>query len=136
MVVVHAPRGGESFEDSAKRFEGDRGVNQENAQLSALCPAKPCRTVDKFDKETYPSEGGGHGMILQFERPRPTVTGIALETFPIPPPADRTGGYMPDDYVARFPGNLYYTILLDTAVSILPQANQSFADFLKTMRVD
>jgi hypothetical protein len=136
LVVVHAPLAGESFEDSAKRFEGDRGVNQENAQLAALCPVKPCRTADKFDKETYPSEGGGHGIILQFERTQPQVTGIALETFPMPPPTDRDITYRPNDYIARFPGNLYYTFLLDSAVSILPQASQSFTDFLKTVHVD
>jgi hypothetical protein len=60
-----------------------------------------------------------------------------LEPFPTPPPADRKTPYFRlPDYIARFPGNIYYTVALDSTVSILPKANEDFITFVKSIRTD
>ena len=136
LVMSHAELPGDSFPEYAAHVE-PKGEKQDNPQLQALCGYPNCRTADIFDKDMYPKEGGGHALSLQFERPQPQIAGIALEPFPIPPPKDRKTPYFSlPDYIARFPGNIYYTIAIDTTVSILPKANEDFITFVKSIRTD
>ena len=136
VVMAHMAVPGDSFVGYATLIEGKRGAELDNRQLRALCTFANCITADMFDAHAYPTEGGGHGYIMQFERSRPSNPGFALETSPIPPTADSTGAFRSPDYLARFPGAIYYSILLDSAVSILPKANEDFVTFVKSIRTD
>lgn len=135
-IVAHAESASDMFADYAENLEGKRGVKVGNPQLKALCPVANCRTSDIFDRSLYPSEGGAHAWLLQLDRAQPPVSGIALEPGPRRFSTADSGNHRPPNYLARFPGNIYYSILLDSAVSILPQANPMFTDFVKTIRVD
>jgi len=137
-VIAHVERPRDSFAEYAEHLEGSGGAAQQNSSLSTLCPVAKCRAADLFDQKLYPGEGGGHGYLLQFERSRPEWSGIALETQPISLASvpDKITTFRTPDYVARFPGNIYYSFLLDSATSILPEAQKEFQIFMKTVRVD
>ncbi|HEY8969117.1 MAG TPA: hypothetical protein VIM64_08485 [Puia sp.] len=71
-------------------------------------------------EKTYPEWGGGHFHVIGIERSEPAYPGLLLED-PEKTPAGQPGKvnfYMPVAQRTRFPGKIFYVLLLDTCEDI------------------
>jgi len=95
------------------------------------CAFPGCRAFELRNAETYEKEGGGLAVVLAFTRDEPAFPGLAFEEPVVargPPGETSYTAFEPE--LGRFPGRISYVVVLDTAVSVAPQAKEELRRFL------
>jgi len=102
------------------------------------CPVQDCSAFEADSAETYKDEGGGHAIIVAFQRNSPEYPGLLFERPSAPPTTEvgKTTYAHPTERIRRLDGPLYYLVLLDTADSVLTYAKIDFDTFLKSLHVE
>ncbi|HEY0308793.1 MAG TPA: hypothetical protein VGB94_11585 [Acidobacteriaceae bacterium] len=131
MSLVAPPNGSlEDFLKAALHGEQSRDISD------MLCPAEKCLSAEAIKPKAYGSDGDGDVQAIAFERSMPLYPGLIYEDPAIPSvnKADTQGMiYLhPDERISRFPGKLYYLIVMDSATSVLDDARRDYSSFLKT----
>lgn len=137
LIVSRQPKSGEALSDFANQF---LHTNPFKPVTAANCPFKGCLVFEAVSPGTYGANGDGYAFAEVFEADAPEFPGFLLEA-PEGPPKQTAGGsqpafYRPPSRFVRASGTLYYLVMLDTAGSILPQAQADFATFLKSLQVE
>ncbi|MGB6430672.1 MAG: hypothetical protein WBF06_08805 [Candidatus Acidiferrales bacterium] len=137
LIVSRQAKSGEALSDFANQFLHASPFKSVSA---ANCPFKGCLVFEAVSPGTYGANGDGDAFAEVFEGDAPEFTGLLLER-PEGPPTSTAGGsqptfYRPPTRLARASGTLYYLVMLDTAGSILPQAQADYAAFLKSLQVE
>lgn len=103
----------------------------------STCPAVPCLRAEADRADLYREEGGGLLVVTAFERPPPALPGLALEEPLGNLPADsQQARYFRPVNPGRYPGTIFYMVLLDTARSVLPEARAAYEQQLRDLRVE
>jgi hypothetical protein len=103
------------------------------------CPGDPCLSFPILAKDMYPSEGGGHLLLVAFERDMPKYDGLPLEKPSSPPKSNSKGKveyFHPEEQFHRLPGKFDYLVILDSNGSIYAPAKKDFDSFLESLQVD
>jgi hypothetical protein len=133
LVLVRPPKAGETLQDFFK------AVAQAGASTTApACPAQECLALTAVKPGAYKQEGDGHVFITVFKRDAPEFPGLLFEE-PMALPDTKDGKvhyFHPNERLRRLEGPLYYLVMLDTASSVLQEAQREYGTFLKNMQVE
>jgi hypothetical protein len=138
LFLAKRPAPGQSLEGFAKSF-----LNRPSAQVSALkdptCPVAGCLAFDVVVPDMYPQQGGGHIILMVFERDQPAYDGLPFEKPHGPPMAKGKEGPVAFRIAPRFhriPGKLFYLTVLDSNQQIFADSKPQFDEFLKSLVVE
>jgi hypothetical protein len=134
-IMVRPPKPGETLSDFLKAAMP--GVSLKAVSVP-LCPVSECLAAEGIMPNAYHAEGDAHGIVVVFQRDPPPYPGLAFEE-PVGFPKSEEGGmhfYHAEERLHRLPGTLYYMVMLDTADSVLVQAQQGYASILKILQVE
>ena len=87
----------------------------------------------------YPKQGGGHVLLVAFERDAPRYDGLAFEKPQGPDmPKGQEGPvvFHVEPSFRRIPGKLYYLALMDSNSEIFAGSKTEFDEFLKSLVVE
>lgn len=90
------------------------------------------QTYEWTNPKLYQEAGGGHGMMVFIRRHEPKVRGLAIER-PAPIADSASTGlsyYRFNKVFLRYPGDIYYSIILDSCNDIFKPATEEFRWFL------
>ena len=138
VVVARAQRGNETLDDFAKRTYGDDAPEPLQA---TDCPRATCQEFLIRRPEAYPGQGGGLYVVRVFVRDEPEFPGVAIEQ-PEPFSSSKEGKAGEVRYYSllerriRIPGRIYYSVGLDTTVSVAEKAKKEYQRFLKELVVE
>ena len=135
LIVSRQAKSGEALSDFANQF---LHADPFKSVSAANCPFKGCQVFEAVKPGTYGANGDGYAFAEVFEADAPAYPGLLLETPEGPPTSNssQTEVYRPPSRFARASGTLYYLVMLDTAGSVLPQAQADYATFLKSLQVE
>jgi hypothetical protein len=91
------------------------------------------------DKSMYQEIGGAHFYIIGVERSDPAYPGLLLEDAQTVPKSQsgKMAFYRPGPVQARFPGRIFYVILLDSCEDIFEKSSTLFKEmFEKNIRIE
>lgn len=135
LLFMRAPRAGETLPDFVKSLMPG---SSPKPIAAPVCPVEECLAFGDDKPTVYADEGGGHAIVIVFQRQSPEFPGLLFEK-PSAPPApgkDKTTYSRPNDRIHRLDGTLYYLVLLDFADSVAKDAKADYEAFLKSMVVE
>jgi len=137
LLLTRPAKSDESLDDFAQSFV-KRYSSARPTKVSS-CPSTKCVALEILTNAVYPSEGGGHFLVVAFADPPPDFPGLLFET-PIAPPkagaGDKVAYYHPDVRLQRLDGTLYTLVELDSNESIFDKAAADFRYLLSSIRID
>lgn len=136
VVIARPPKRGETLQDLLLAVTKNHGGA---AIPASVCPSQQCLAWEAVKPGMYKEEGDGHMIVTAFERDTPDFPGLSFENpAPLPntPKDSQVHAFHPEDRLQRFPGKLYYLVMLDTASSVLEKAKQDYESFLKNLQVE
>jgi len=138
LIVSRQAKSGETLSDFANQFLQS---NPFKPLPAGSCPFESCMAFEAVKPGAYGANGDGYAFAEVFQADAPAFPGLLFEQ-PAGPPSSTSSAngqpvfYRPQPRYLRADGTLYYLIMLDTAGSILPQAQQDYATFLKNLQVE
>ena len=139
LVLARSPKPGESLADFLGALFSNPQDSSEEMVKAPYCPAQHCLARHAIRRGAYQKSGDGHGLAIAFESDMPQFPGLLFEVPNSPKPdnsKEQVQYFHPSEHLKRLDGKLYYFVLLDTASSVLDQANADFAKFLKALSVE
>jgi hypothetical protein len=136
LVIARPPKPGETLQDLLTAVTKKHGGS---AIPATVCPAQQCLAWEATTPGMYKQDGDGHMIVTVFQRDAPEYPGLLFEEPAYPFGHSNDGKvhfFHPGDHLTRFPGTLYYLVMLDTADSVLQSAKQDYYTFLKNMVVE
>jgi tetratricopeptide (TPR) repeat protein len=127
-VIIKVAQKGEKLQDFMAKM-----LPPQATKYAFTLPYKNALSYEIRDKKMYPDWGGEHSHMIGVEQDAPSYPGFALEE-PLKMPADSDGQihyFQPNEQKSRFPGRIFYVVLLDSCEDIYPEAWQVFSIFFK-----
>lgn len=144
LLITRPPAVDQSLDDFARSYLKAHDVSKDNdAQVTPAvdlpCPVEHCLSLDLVVPSIYSKQGGGHFLIVAFERDQPRYDGLPFEKPEDPIKKEGLHGrayFRAEPVFHRIPGKLYYMVLLDSNQQIFPSSKPQFEEFLKSIVVD
>jgi hypothetical protein len=138
LLMARTPTAGQSVDDFAMSFATKHSAKVTTAS-DLPCPAERCVSLDVVVPDMYPKQGGGHILLVAFERDQPRYDGLSFEQPEGPPMKKGQEGpvaFHVEPNFRRVPGKLYYLVLLDSNQQIFANSKPEFESFLKSLIVE
>ncbi|HEV7621008.1 MAG TPA: hypothetical protein VGO09_04710, partial [Flavisolibacter sp.] len=106
---------------------------EEAKRCSFPLPYNQAIAYEIKSNKMYPDWGGEHSHLIGIEREEPSYPGLLLEK-PLTLPFEKEGEtkyYLPNEQKGRFPGRIFYIILLDSCEDIYLETRDVFETMLK-----
>jgi hypothetical protein len=134
-IVTKLARPEESFEDFKKSILMDFKSTPFSVEF---CDRMHCEAYDVL-APFYPDEGGARLLIILMERPEPEFPGLIFE-YPHDLPSGKGSSgakyYRAEAQYTRLKDKIRYAIVLESCVSIYPEAKKYFDSFLKKLVIE
>lgn len=138
LLMAKAPAAGQSLDDFTRSF-----LKNHDAKVSPAsdlpCPLDHCISLDFVVPSMYQTQGGGHILLVAFERDQPRYDGLVFEKPQGPPMKDGQQGpvaFHINPGFRRIPGKLYYLVLMDSNEQIFAATKPGFVEFLKSLTIE
>jgi hypothetical protein len=138
LVLARLAKSGESLADFTQGFLEGKYPGAVHTQ-PVRCPADTCQSFEITKMDMYPDQGGARLLAVTFERDMPQYDGLLLERPSQPPKGnakDKVTFYHPEERFRRFPGKMYYLVILDSNASIFEPAKRDFDFVLNSLAVE
>lgn len=127
-LMAHIPRNGVTLRDYIgqvlKSFPTPKLVTYKGKYGDAVA-------YEVKDPRQYAAQGGGHFIIVGYERPVLSEPGLLLEDpIAILGEKEKVQYYRLNQRLSRFPTSIYYVFLLDTCEMIYEASRQEFDDYI------
>jgi hypothetical protein len=137
LLLARPAHTGETLEDFRNAIYKQRVFHDVPAQR---CPADKCLSGESVKPGAYEQEGDGYVEAIIFEREMPAYPGLLLEKPEFINPSDLQNDkityFRPNERITRFPGEMFYLVMLDSSESVLDKAKIDYAEFLKNLVVE
>jgi hypothetical protein len=138
IVILSSAYNNMSFEQYAKQ-NPVKGATL--SRIPDLLQGAEQQAYEWKNPDLYKQIGGGHGICVFVERHEPNVRGLSIEepSYAMEAQASKPVGgsgasgaqfFRFKKIIRRYPGDIFYTIILDTSEDIFEQSRQEFKLFL------
>ena len=137
LILARVARPQETLEDYVRSILADRYVLA-RPTAGLYCPASKCTLFEIRDAAVYQENGGGHSLVAAFSAAAPDFPGLVFE-LPDAPPTQSSGPvtyYRATPRLHRFPGTLYYIVLLDSNSATFDKAKVDLDYLLRSIKLD
>ncbi|WP_231133355.1 hypothetical protein [Capillibacterium thermochitinicola] len=130
LLFARRPEVGETLDDFLSTVLGGQAVRE----LGSMDGRK---TYELETPELYPAEGGGYCYVTGDQRTAPRFPGILLEEpRDVPRQGEGVHYYAAGPVYRRFDGEIYYLLLLDTALSVKEEALRDYQQVLAGLVIE
>jgi len=130
VIMGKVAREGDKLEDFMKNFMTKDPIQKKLAYNSHI---KNLVAYELLNKDRYPTIGGGHTVLLGFERDTPFYPGLALESSNSLPinSSNQAQFFKFNPVKTRFTGKIFYIVLLDTCEDIFQDSFSNFRSMVE-----